>query len=399
MKAVLMALIGAASFTVSPALALHAINLYSLNNTSGGIPNAGVITDGRGNIFGTTSIGGVGPCHSGEGCGTVFELSPPTGGGSWTLNVLYDFQGGQDGSSPYAPLTLGPNGSVYGYTPGGTVFQLTPPAGGSGSWTFQILYAFSGGKDGNLEYVHSPLVRVGGALYGIASGGSNACGDQGLGCGSVFKLAQSKSGSWHEKTLFSFSGGKTSGTPTWIVGPDSQGAFYVSTSDGNGVDGNGHVVQLSPPLGGADWNETVLTKFKGGSDGSYPNSLVLSANTTLYGIANKSRGGLAFQLVNNGSGWTRSNIADISHHGYGPNSLAMDENGNLIGTIFGDYDFFSGNVFQLTPSGGNWTYTQLWNFNHGPDRNPLNVVMGHGDKLYGALNGGDSGFGTLFELR
>ncbi len=406
MKSAFLALIGAAGVAVVSAAPAHAhdraIALYSLDGTSGDYPNGGVITDAQGTVFGTTSFGGTGSCSGGAGCGTVFALSPPSGGGSsWTLNVLYNFQGGQDGSSPSAQLTLGPNGSLYGYTTGGTygtVFQLTPPVGGTGAWTFQILYVFSGGKDGNLEFVYSPLIRQGKALYGVASGGSNACGNQGLGCGSLFKLTPPKAGTtWNEKTLFRFSGGATSGTPTWIAGPDSQGAYYVSTSDGDGVDGNGAVVQLSSSLG--VWNENVLTKFNGGNDGSFPGSLVLASDGTLYGIAAANKGGLAFQLTNNGAGWTRTNIVAIAHDRYGPNSLAAGANGTLIGTIEGDFDFFAGNVFQLTQSNGLWTYTQLWNFNRGPDRNPINVVTGRGGHLFGVLNGGDSGFGTLFKLR
>ena len=75
--------------------------------------------------------------------------------------------------------------------------------------------------------------------------------------------------------------------------------------------------------------------------------------------------------------------------------------GSLIGAVRGDVDFFAGAVFQLTPpsAGGACTYTQLWDFNRGPDRNPLNVVTGRGRNLFGVLQGGDSTSGSLFELR
>jgi hypothetical protein len=81
--------------------------------------------------------------------------------------------------------------------------------------------------------------------------------------------------------------------------------------------------------------------------------------------------------------------------------LAEGAAGSLIGAIEGDFDFFAGSVFQLTPpaGGGGWTYSELWNFNHGPDRNPLNVVTGLGGNLFGVLEGGDSSNGSLFELR
>jgi hypothetical protein len=80
-------------------------------------------------------------------------------------------------------------------------------------------------------------------------------------------------------------------------------------------------------------------------------------------------------------------------------SLAPGANGTLIGVTEGDFDFFAGNVFQLTPSGGTWSVRQLWNFNNGPDRNPLGVVAGLDGHLYGTLNGGDSDNGSVFELK
>ena len=88
------------------------------------------------------------------------------------------------------------------------------------------------------------------------------------------------------------------------------------------------------------------------------------------------------------------------HHAYGPAPLSKGANGTLIGVIEGDFDFYAGSAFQLAPpaSGTNWTVTQLWDFNRGPDRNPLNVVTGRGGNLFGVVNGGDSTGGSLFEL-
>jgi hypothetical protein len=404
MKSKLLVLVGAASLAAVSAMSAFAhdkvIGLFEFDQVSGSYPNGGVITDRSGTVFGTTSFGGNGPCLGRAGCGTVFALSPPSGGsGTWNLNVLYNFQGGQDGASPQAQLTLGPNGSLFGFDADGsqgTVFQLSPPATQGAPWTFQVIYVFTNGEIANLADTYAPLIWHHDALYGIAFGGSKTCGQ--FGCGGVFRLKPPTggTGSWILSTLYKFKGGASGGQPSWIAGLDSSGALYVSTLLGNGA-----VAQISPPTAKGPWTETVLTTFNGGNDGSGPTSLVLMPNDTLYGIANANKGGVAFALGNGGSGWTRTNIARIAHGRYGPNSLAAGTNGSLIGTIWGDVDFFPGAVFQLTPpvNGGNWAYTELATFDHGPDRNPVNVVTGKGGHLFGDLNGGDSGFGGLFELR
>ncbi len=377
----------------------RAKSLFEFDYASGYSPGAGIVVDRHGTIFGTTDIGGNGPCTGGAGCGTVFALSPPSGGGSWVFNKLYDFQGGQDGSVPSAPLTVAPDGAVYGYTTGGTygtVFRLLPPTSPGNSWTFQILYIFTGQTDGDLLSVYSPLVFRHGALFGIASGGSSACGQ--FGCGSVFRLTPSSSGQWTLKTLFRFTGGDDGGKPNWIVAPDDAHPLYVSTWQGHGA-----VVEISP-AGSGQWTETVISQFMGDGDGRNPSAVVLRSDGVLFGLAYGHHEGLVFQLTPPSPGipeWTRTTIAAVSHNGWGPVSLAEGPMGSLIGAIEGDFDFFAGSVFQLTPpaSGDTWNYTELWNFNEGPDRNPLNVVTGRGGNLFGVLEGGDSSNGSLFELR
>lgn len=377
----------------------RASDLFDFDSASGFAPAAGVITDRHGVIYGTTPIGGTGPCLANAGCGTVYALSPPSfRGGAWVVSVLHDFQGGTDGDSPMAPLVIDRAGAVYGYAYGspGTVFQLTPPATQGEDWTYRVIYTFANGPDGNLLNVNAPLIVHGGALYGVASGGSGTCGQSG--CGSVFRLTHRSDGSWAEKTLYSFAGGGDSGEPNWIAGPDATGAFYVSTSKGRGA-----VVRISPPATRGDWSETVIAQFGATADKAYrPTNLSLAPDGTIYGTAYRRAGGVVFHLAPSGGSppWTLTTIADIREHGYGPNSLAFDAAGSLIGAIEGDFDFFAGAVFRLVPEGGGvWTYTRLWNFNHGPDRNPLNVVRGRGGHLFGVLNSGDSINGSLFELR
>ena len=64
--------------------------------TDGEWPVASLITDAKGNLYGTTLSGGT------HDAGAVFELTPPsTSGGNWTESILWSFGGGTtDGNFP-----------------------------------------------------------------------------------------------------------------------------------------------------------------------------------------------------------------------------------------------------------------------------------------------------------
>ena len=88
-------------------------------------------------------------------CMVVAGFTPARAGGasSYSETVVYSFKGGSDGVSPQAGLILDKNGTLYGTTSGddstfGTVFRLVPPASGTGAWTETALYSFQGGSDG-----------------------------------------------------------------------------------------------------------------------------------------------------------------------------------------------------------------------------------------------------------
>jgi uncharacterized repeat protein (TIGR03803 family) len=96
--------------------------LYSFNSTEGGFPTAGVIFDPAGNLYGTTNA------HGPSNSGSVFELSPGAGG-SWTETILYTFTGKTDGGRPEAGVVLDNAGNLFGTTEMGgigygTVFEI-----------------------------------------------------------------------------------------------------------------------------------------------------------------------------------------------------------------------------------------------------------------------------------
>jgi len=140
----------------------------------GEYPWGGVILDSTGNLYGTTSFGGLSSCDGGYGCGTVFQLAPSSG--SWQFNVLHTFNL-SDGGFPSAPLTMDASGNLYGTGTGGgdnndgVVFKVSQSGG---IWTETVLHIFNG-KDGELPY-GGVVLDPQGVIYGTAAYGGHGFG-------------------------------------------------------------------------------------------------------------------------------------------------------------------------------------------------------------------------------
>lgn len=108
-------------------------NFCSLNNCADGSdPEAPLVFDKAGNLYGTTEAGGTG-CTFDQSCGVIFKLTPHKTG--WTETLLHSFKGKPDGSTPVQGLTPDGNGNFYGVTSlggkgdnsgNGTIFEVTP---------------------------------------------------------------------------------------------------------------------------------------------------------------------------------------------------------------------------------------------------------------------------------
>jgi uncharacterized repeat protein (TIGR03803 family) len=195
--------------------------LYSFTGGSdGGYPDAGVVRDGKGNLYGTTYQGGA------YGVGTVFKVSPT--GEETVLQSL----GGQAGAYPFfAGLVMDTKGNLYGtaYDGGdwgfGTVFEVTKKG------TFIVLYSFEG-FDG--AYPEAGLVLdPDGNVYGTTTSGGA------FGQGTMFEVTPTGT----ETVLYSFTGG-ADGKPFAGLVRDAQGNLYGTTEDG-GAYGYGTVFKLT----------------------------------------------------------------------------------------------------------------------------------------------------------
>ena len=262
--------------------------LYSFQGgTDGAFPASALAIDASGNLIGAATQGGSTACST-SGCGTLFELSPPTiSGGAWTETTLHVFTGGTDGDFPQSNLVLGPGGTIYGSGFGGagdngSIFALTPSAG---SYAFNVIYNFSSPFEGRLP---GDIVFRNGNIYGTTAAGPGSSN-----AGTVFRLAQS-GGVWSDTVLFAFGDNdvSTGFIPTGEIAFDQKGNIFGATyAGGNGPcpfgDGCGLIYELSPSTSGA-YTETVLHKFQA-KDGHYPQGIMMSG-TTFFGTANEGGG-------------------------------------------------------------------------------------------------------------
>jgi uncharacterized repeat protein (TIGR03803 family) len=290
--------------------------LYSFTGGSdGGSPAAGVIMDGAGNLYGTTTCGGIAGCASGGSSGVVFELVKASG---FSEAVLYRFTGGSDGGQPFAPLVMDLAGNLYGTTTcGGLSNSCSGPNGGDGvvfelvkarGYSETVLYRFTGGSDGGKPFA-PVILDASGNLYGTTEfGGTGTCA--GSGCGVVFELVKARG--FAETDLHRFTGGSDGGMPVAPVVFDSSGDLFGTAMCGGlsvcavGAVSNGVVFEFAPSTG----LYKVLRRFHG-TDGAQPTSGLIFANngTAIYAYGATFAGGahglgVAFRMLPTGSSYT-----------------------------------------------------------------------------------------------
>jgi uncharacterized repeat protein (TIGR03803 family) len=192
--------------------------LHAFQGSDGWQPRGTLMMDGSGNLYGTTAMGGNMEDCAGNGCGTVFEVSP-----DGTETVLYAFKG-SDGETPLGGVIADSAGNLYGTTlyggasNVGTVFKLAPNGAESVLHSFQM-----SGVDG-AEPEAGLIMDNRGDLYGTTFDGGSGCRD---GCGTAFKLTPGSI----ETILYAF-GQKHGSRPTAALLAGKNGLLYGTTPDG-----------------------------------------------------------------------------------------------------------------------------------------------------------------------
>ena len=356
---------------------------------TGAYPLGTLLRDRDGALYGATWLDGA------HGSGTIFKLAPPAPGQTdWSVSVVYAFTGGLDGDGPNPGLVMDSRGAIYGTTQyggsslQGVAFKLSPPASGGTEWRETVLHNFSYSYVYNLSDGAFPsgglIMDNQGALYGATDLGGSTADLSGNGFGAVFKLTPVDAGrtQFQETVLYRFSSVVDGQSPMSALTLDAAGALYGTTLYG----GTGPC---------SDWLSNIIgcgTVFK-----VTPPATGNSAwtKTTLYSFVGGADGAVPegrLLLDTDGA------VYGATYQG-GP-SACVDWAYSTIGC---------GIIFKLTPAargGSAWTESIIHTF-MGPDgANPQGgVIMDSTGTLFGSASGGGpvsygmvGGYGIVFKL-
>jgi uncharacterized repeat protein (TIGR03803 family) len=373
---------GGTVFKVTPNGTLTTLDKFcpQRNCPDGEYVLAGLIQATDGDFYGGTNAGGA------YGFGTVFKITP-----SGALTTLHSFDG-TDGESPEAAMIQATDGNFYGTTSYGgdgptcslgcgTVFKITP------SGTLTTLHSFDA-TDG--EYPYGGLVQGSdGNFYGTTSqGGTDSSCNEGLGCGTVFKITPT--GVLVTLHSFDFSDGFY---PQSALVQGANGEFYGTTSSGgaNGYDGT--VFKITPR-----GMLTTLHSFCSESacaDGEAPSGLVLATDGDFYGATEyggTDNYGTVFKITPTGVLATLQDFDGLTGGGNPVAGLLQDTDGTFYGTTEFSGAYGYGTIFTLSVGLGSFVETQ-------PTSGPIGgTVKILGSDLTGATSVTFNGTAAVFAV-
>jgi uncharacterized repeat protein (TIGR03803 family) len=348
--------------------------LHTFGRVEGAQPNSAPVFDSAGNLYGTTSTGGL------DYAGSVYRLDPSGHysilhaftGPSFPVGVVLDSAGNLYGAAV--------RGGAYGW---GAIYKLDP----AGNQT--VLYSFQNVPDGASP--NSPLVwDSAGNLYGTTSAGGidSYCT---AGCGTVFKLDLAG----NETVLYAFPGSDSVLSPLG-VSIDSSGNLYGVTQRGD--DSSGVLFKVDPSGG-----ETDLYTFTGENDGGFqPNGGLLLTDQGIYGTTvdgGKNKAGVVYRFDSSGHFSVVYDFLGGNNGGSPLTGLVRDGHGNMyVGTGGGNGRCGGGcgTVFKLNPSGQG---SVLHSFDINDGWGPVGIVVDPAGNVYGATeDGGATDGGALFKI-
>ncbi|HTW53383.1 MAG TPA: choice-of-anchor tandem repeat GloVer-containing protein [Stellaceae bacterium] len=397
--------------------------LVNFNFSNGSQPDANLIADTSGNIFGTTAFGGA------NGQGTVFDIVNTKSGYATSPTTLYSFcakTNCADGMNPTAPLIADASGNLFGTTylggayGSGMVFEITKTNTGYAA-SPTTLYSFCAKT--NCADGEAPLAGLiaddNGNLFGTTGGGGAN------GQGTVFEIVNTNSGyATSPTTLYSFCAITNCADGRYPFAgliADASGNLLGTTAAGGAHDDWGTVFEIAKIGDSYATMPTILYSFCAKvncTDGANPTTvLIADASGNLFGTTGGGGAngrGTVFEIAKIGDSYAtmptilysfcaKTNCTD----GAEPSGrLIADANGNLFGTTeFGGAND-RGVVFEIanTANGYSDFPTILYDFcaqsgcTDG-EQPRSGLIADASGNLLGTTNlGGAYGYGTVFEI-
>jgi uncharacterized repeat protein (TIGR03803 family) len=308
----------------------HGGSVYTINPTTGALNTAYSFAGGAAGYQPQSPVSGFGSEVLGLAKGSLvggLAFAVNTGNGSET--TLHNFP---VGSAAYAGSLIAAGSQVFGVTHSGgeahsgTIFQIDPQTGAT-----KQIYAFRGKKDGGA--VSTPLIDVGGTLYGGTSQGGN------FNRGTLFAFNPS---TLKVTTLYSFGTAANDGQSPFGALAQVNGFLYGVTEFG-GPSGFGAMFRIDPTSG----DETV-----------YPFTIAAGPTGGLAVLGDEIYGSLAGNGYPDGALYSfnpqRATFKVVhsftkAKDGAGVYQAPVVLNGSLYGvTQFGGH-FQGGTVFAFTP--------------------------------------------------
>jgi uncharacterized repeat protein (TIGR03803 family) len=374
-------------------------SLTSFNGIDGAIPNAGLIADAYGNLFGTTLEGGA------YGFGTVFEIVKTTSGYASAPTVLASFSGGDGGAYPRGGLLADANGNLFGTTGGGgttaygAVFEILKTTNGYAG--IPIVLASFSGDDGAFP-VSSLLSDANGNLIGTTEEGGSS------NSGTVFEITKTATGYSSTPTVLVSFNGNDGFFPIAGLIADASGNLFGTTVLG-GTSNAGTVYEVVKTSSGYASTPTVLANFSTGASNAYPyGGLLADAKGDLFGTSMEGgpyAAGVAFEIPKTTSGYgvpTTLLSFNDADGAFPWASLIADADNNLFGTTAGGGTNSDGTVFEIafTATGYATAPATVANLDavNGTNSYGSLIADANGNLFGTASNGGAYGEGTVFEV-
>jgi uncharacterized repeat protein (TIGR03803 family) len=344
--------------------------------TTDGSEPAGVTLAANGDLLGTTTSGGSSlNCGSDNGqptgCGTIFQLTPPTGGGAPWTEIKIDLDK-TNGAFPESPPTIAFASASNG---------VSPDSAAANSGYLAAATSQGGKKEegppsntpgtGGISPSHLSQTGHGGPgnVFERAITFDNGDGNDPIAPLTPRKLTKGEMKSFLAWWAAVNSGGSATSassresssvaTTPFVFGAAAGGGANASGCPALANNGCGLVFGLTPPAtGGGQWTQTILHQFSGGTDGALPEgALFIDPNGVLWGTTYggdvTSDYGTIFSLTPDSSSSTGYDYAVVhnfaSSDGANPSAGLIEVNGVLYGTATYGGSTGSGTVFAYTP--------------------------------------------------